>query len=723
MRLLTTFIALTLPIFSLAQSASSYAVHLQIEVLESPDRLELQWTADQAATSYNIYRKAPSSQTFGAIYATVTGADTTYVDTDVTLGEAYEYSIRKYTNSYTGYGYAMAGVEVRMGTSKGDILLIVESDVQDNLSAEVADLVADLTFDGWVVSTEEVDRDTTVEFVKEMILDREDELDNLEMIYLLGHVPVPYSGNLAPDAHSNHVGAWPADAYYAELNGTWTDNSITNTTASDTRNHNVPNDGKFDQSTLPSPVELMISRVDFANLPVFTEDEMELTRRYLNRVHEYKNGEWSLEKRALIDDNFGGFNGEAFAANGWRNFAPLVGKDQIFAADYRTTLATDEYLFAYGCGGGSFTSANGIGTSAQLATDSLLTGFTMMFGSYFGDWDRPDNFLRSSLAQGRSMSVSWAGRPHWHYHSMGLGHPIGYGTKISQNNSTLYHASYGAQFVTIAQLGDPSLRIEYPAPATSVSVDTVDTFHVLVSWTASQDVSVEGYFVYQRILDSPWFRKNDEPVAGTSFIDSCVIFEGTYEYMVRATRLDEDYSGSYYNESLGSAASLTINTTKTAAGVGDFVQDPESDPVTGTFVGSYLSWVTDFKWEVDGNTLTGNNAVYETGSSNGELLNYTYELYNVCSTIGETRALTLSVEPVNEQSFVIFPNPAATESLIQIDVDGPIRAVHIYTMDGRRVKSYKNVGRSISLPQIPSGMYQIQCDLDNGSKYETLIVQ
>ncbi len=723
MRFLTFVFSILLPLFSLAQAASSYAVHLQIEVLESPNRLELSWTSDASATSYNIYRKTPSAQTFGAIYATVTGSDTTYIDTDITIGEAYEYAIRKYTNSYTGYGYAMGGIEVKLQTTRGDILLIIETDVQDNLSAEMAELVEDLVLDGWKVTQEEVSRDTTVEYVKDLILDMEDELDNLEMIYLLGHVPVPYSGNLAPDAHSNHVGAWPADAYYAELNGTWTDNSVTNTTAADTRNHNVPSDGKFDQSTLPSPVELMISRVDFANLPVFSEDEIELTRRYLNRVHAYKNGDWTLEKRALIDDNFGGFNGEAFAANGWRNFAPLVGKDQIFAADYRTTLATDEYLFAYGCGGGSFTSASGIGTSAQLATDSLLTGFTMMFGSYFGDWDRPDNFLRSSLAQGRTMSVSWAGRPHWHYHSMGLGHPIGYGTKISQNNSTLYHASYGAQFVHIAQLGDPSLRIEYPRPASSVSVDTVDTFHVLVSWTASQDASVEGYFVYQRTMDSPWFRKNDEPIVGTSFIDSCMIYAGSYEYMVRATRLDADFSGSYYNESLGSTASLTIKTTKTADGVGDFVQDPDSDPVTGAFVGSYLSWVTDFRWEVDGNTLTGNNASYETGISNGQLLNYTYELSNVCSAIGETRSLTLSVNHVEEQSFAIFPNPAASESMIQIDADGPIHAIRIYTMDGRQVVHYSNVNGAVGLPQMPSGVYQIQCDLENETKYSTLIVQ
>jgi hypothetical protein len=42
---------------------------------------------------------------------------------------------------------------------------------------------------------------------------------------LIGNVPVPYSGDLNPDGHSDHDGAWPTDTYYAEMNGTWTDAS------------------------------------------------------------------------------------------------------------------------------------------------------------------------------------------------------------------------------------------------------------------------------------------------------------------------------------------------------------------------------------------------------------------------------------------------------------------------------------------------------------------
>ena len=41
-------------------------------------------------------------------------------------------------------------------------------------------------------------------------------------------VTLPYAGNIAPDDHPNHKGAWPADVFYGEMNGTWTDESVNN---------------------------------------------------------------------------------------------------------------------------------------------------------------------------------------------------------------------------------------------------------------------------------------------------------------------------------------------------------------------------------------------------------------------------------------------------------------------------------------------------------------
>lgn len=44
-------------------------------------------------------------------------------------------------------------------------------------------------------------------------------------------VPVAYSGDINPDAHNDHKGAWAADIFYGDLDGRWTDTLINNTSA------------------------------------------------------------------------------------------------------------------------------------------------------------------------------------------------------------------------------------------------------------------------------------------------------------------------------------------------------------------------------------------------------------------------------------------------------------------------------------------------------------
>src|SRR5690606_19757782 len=129
------------------------------------------------------------------------------------------------------------------------------------------------TGDGWLVARSEVSRTGTVPAVKAVIKSRYDESPgNTKAVFLLGHVPVPYSGNVCPDGHGepdpapHHRGAWPADAYYGDMDGVWTDSTVDHAEANvdGTRNDNVPGDGKFDQSLLVGEhlPELVVGRVD-----------------------------------------------------------------------------------------------------------------------------------------------------------------------------------------------------------------------------------------------------------------------------------------------------------------------------------------------------------------------------------------------------------------------------------------------------------------------------
>src|SRR5690606_37852616 len=126
----------------------------------------------------------------------------------------------------------------------------------------------------------------------------------------------------------------------------------------------------------------------------------------------------------LVDDNFTGY-GDAFSQNAWRGFGPLVHPDNVQSEDYFTTLSNQSRLWSYACGGGWFTGANGVGDTPDFLTHQVQTVFTILFGSYFGDWNNSNNFMRAPLASGTTLTNFWAGYPNWYVQHMGLGETIG----------------------------------------------------------------------------------------------------------------------------------------------------------------------------------------------------------------------------------------------------------------------------------------------------------
>jgi hypothetical protein len=79
------------------------------------------------------------------------------------------------------------------------------------------------------------------------------------------------SGNICPDGHPDHYGAWPSDGYYADLDGSWTDVSVNNSASGKDKNQQYSADGKFDQSTFPTSVDLQMGRFDMRNLPLYAK--------------------------------------------------------------------------------------------------------------------------------------------------------------------------------------------------------------------------------------------------------------------------------------------------------------------------------------------------------------------------------------------------------------------------------------------------------------------
>src|SRR5262249_3568548 len=149
-----------------------------------------------------------------------------------------------------------------------------------------------------------------------------------------------------------------------------------------------------------------------------------------------------------------------------------------------TDLNHDEYLWSYASGAGSYTGAAGVADVSHFLVYDAKVVFAMLFGSYFGDWDSPNNFLRAPLAvSSYTLTSVWAGRPDWYFHHMGLGETIGFSTRLTQNNTGLYQPNYrtvgqiiGLAYdnflnqVHISLMGDPTLREQPIAPPTSLTV-------------------------------------------------------------------------------------------------------------------------------------------------------------------------------------------------------------------------------------------------------------
>lgn len=467
-------------------------------------------------------------------------------DAGGTLASGGNYTDRRFGRLY-------AGIEAPAEDQPGSILVLVAEPLALPLGLELDRLREDLFLEGWNAIVTTVPNGSSVPGVKALVTSTAATTPDLKALLLVGHLPVPYSGVLAPDGHiPDHLGAWPADLFYADLDGSWTDNTVDITDiALPVRNQNEPGDGKYDQSALPSDVDLMLGRIDLSSLPAFAQSEVELTRAYLDRDHAFRTAQLTFEQRALVDENFPEYDHESAI---YRSCTPMFGPANVMPGDLLTELGSGSWMWAVGAGPGSPTSASGVGTTAQLAATPLHGAFGHLFGSYFGDWDFPDNFLRAGVAAG-FLGTVW-GQQELMFHHMALGLPIGDAVRRSQNASYGTNARRG-RLVNIDLMGDPTLTMYPVAPVPAVSADSVGG-GVQVAWDAAPAAAL-GYHVYRRPAGAgPFQRITDVPVPGLGHFDAAPLV-GEAEYLVRPLDLITTASGSFQRLGRGAIADVSFH--------------------------------------------------------------------------------------------------------------------------------------------------------------------
>lgn len=561
----------------LASAANTYAQVSKTQVLMvnatvQSDGITLNWPSQSFSGSFYIFRKnTVNSKSWGNAIATVNSTATSYKDANATPGKSYEYWVAQVDANGTtliAQSYLYVGNNMKEVVYKGGVVLIVDSNYIAPLSSEINRLSSDLTAEGWIVSRIYAGRKEAPSTVKARLLAHISSRKAVSTVLIVGHVPVPYSGGFTgdgsnyppPDGHvegsGDHTGAWPADGYYGDINYTWTDQNITLVSGGDPRNHNIPGDGKFDPTKFPSTIELEVGRIDLYNMPVFGISDTVLMRNYLNRNHLWRTGQTHSIERALIDDNFTGFN---LASSGWHCFTAFFPKDSVKDnVDYVTELKSNSYLWSCGAGPGSYTTCGGIGSTSNFASDSLRHVFTMLTGSFFGDWDVNNSFLRAPL--GRSALAScWGGIPKWYVHTMGLGKHIGYGARVTMNNTALYFNgafNYSDSSVHIALMGDPTLCNRHLPPVKGVTAASILN-RVKVKWNKSTGGAFDGYAVYRvDTATNVYTRVSKYLVTDTTYTDSNNYFTGNYRYEVRTIKREVTSSGSYYNVGGGTYADL-----------------------------------------------------------------------------------------------------------------------------------------------------------------------
>jgi hypothetical protein len=458
-------------------------------------------------------------------------------------------------------------------------MLIVATNITNALSTELDQFKTNLVGDGWTVLRTNVPPhdDTTWSNNTNAIVTIRSRLINayysapgtnpLRVAFLIGHVPIPYAGNLNPDQHG--YGAFPADAYYGELTSEWTDTN--NYTTSGERNgprwQNVMGDGKFDQSKLPSGLEIAVGRVDFANMPIFTNPpagvplkyEADLTRQYLSKDHNYRHKLFALQDRVMegdfIDD--GDRPVPDAYVHGSRLFG-YTGSQIVHASFFMKTVGqypdpTDRFNNSslwgfYARNSNPFQIGVYWNTHFVNPTNEPLTSFAWLVGSSLGEWDHPDQAVRALLGTPNyTLAAVWGLGVTWGFERMGVGEVIGDGLLRTANEVS---QPSGGPVIYLGILGDPTLRLQGTAPVTGLS-GTPNGTNVTLTWTHSTAPS-PGYFVYRSTggIDGNFIRLTPSPISTNGFTDLGAP-GGSKLYQVRTLSFVTSGSGCYTNLSQG----------------------------------------------------------------------------------------------------------------------------------------------------------------------------
>lgn len=506
-----------------------------------------------------------------------------HLDREVVPGQRYVYRVQ--VGSRPAFPDLVAGVRLPPIEDRGAVALLVDETLAGRLRPELMRLERELVGDGWKVIRRDVprhdDRDWTrntnaiARIRAQVKADWEASGKALRCLYLIGHVTIPYSGMRAEDLHTgrgdNHWGAWPADQHYGDVDGIWADREpypthLAPVTFAITRND--PGDGKFDTEHVPpnaegdTRLEMAFGRLDFAGMPSFgrgERGEVELLRQYFDKARRYRQGGMPARSAAVAAGYFGNAVDLDLLSNAYRIGARLFGGGPggVVEGDLFALPADEASAWGFQSGSGAIdrirSGSPDVVTSAKLTSPKRQARvlFTMLLGSWFGDWAvGEDNLLRAITAsRDYGLASVWVRNAEWRFEAMALGGTLGDSQLLTANESVRYRDPNRGTTRTLTLFGDPTLRLHVVPPVKGLRGQRSGK-GVRLSW-AEGEAGVLGWNVYRSAegANGPYVRVNEALVAERVFQDTEV--PPGAMYMVRAAQLVTTGSGSYTNLSLG----------------------------------------------------------------------------------------------------------------------------------------------------------------------------
>jgi len=167
----------------------------------------LQWMHDESATRYELsdlkYSPVVSASKFGE----VDGQTDEFPLGPFPSGITRDFYIKKTSSSsaYNGIGLLQCGFELPPEHENGRCLIAVDKDLYNDIYVGVLTLAEDMDRDGWETTILEVPDTLSAPEIKTLVSEWYDEdYSRSQALFILGHLAVPYSGNVAYDGHPDH---------------------------------------------------------------------------------------------------------------------------------------------------------------------------------------------------------------------------------------------------------------------------------------------------------------------------------------------------------------------------------------------------------------------------------------------------------------------------------------------------------------------------------------